>query len=1235
MSKFITPSLLESAQKHLSFLLALAMVFQAFGPGLFALQIAYAQETPAETTSSDSENTDEPKETKEEPKGPEEVKEEKKVEETNSTPPPAPQPESEEKKTEGTLPPQVLGDETENLLEDVLDLNIGASLLQFGPPPQKSENDNQNNAVAKIDICHLNGQSETWNVLNVDDNGWEGHGGHSADYLYAGPHDSNSKDAGVWCADNAPETPSVVELPTGAIEVCKIVLDHEGNNVLGPAGTTFTIPWLDEDYEGAATDVLAPDAEFTTPLVHNKTVFGNEEGQCLTYNNVADGKYYYGEEIISPDDSNWATPIYHDDYKGEVDSYDDLQPFNKDLDAKYDNFDGVINVKNGETRTLIVVNQMKEAPVQCIPGVELIENGSFENPKVTDPADWDVFTSGLDWVVAWMNPAGAPDTASLELHAGVNGWLATDGDQYAELDGDWGGPGHGGSEDASTLIYQDIPTVPGETYTLKFSFKPRPDANIAAQNILGVLWQGDDVDVLDSTETDGDWTEFTYPLIADNSGLSRIQFEDRGTPDAMGTFLDNVSLKCEEPKDDPEPCVDGPAWAYEVEDENQGLRGNGTAVLEARSDSEDALEENDGDFFSLGEAGSLTIKFENYVENGVGHDLEFFEITNGNYPEETASVEVSQDGITWKNVGTVTNKGTSTVDIDSTGWASIQYVRVTDTTDFSLHDGAADGYDIDAIYAVNALCEQPEDPTPLDLSTVTMCKVDDEKNPLSGWTLMLLGAKVDDLSVNSETNTSANKVSSSLLVGDYIVKADGTFEYRGGTNLTADARFSEHLPADASYGGAFSPWATGTIGWLHLNGDNTVWGDVFNPGHTYYAPLSLAVDGVAEFYIGDNNYSDNNGSLNVEIWSGYIGVTGDNDGCVVFDEVPYGTYTADEILQDGWKMVSGTGDVTIDSPDVTITIVNEEEDGGSDPDPIHTSELIIVNPDDMKGWAFAQESATANGSMVTGPLTTPLGVGSANFIVDDTGGEVLGVAYPETRLDAITNLQYSTFKTSGASALAVALQFNIDADLTDADVSWQGRLVYEPYHTKTVNTGVWETWDPMDNDALGNWWFSNVTLAANTGCAQANPCTWSEVTTALPDGGVHSTFGGILFKAGSGWIGGFDGNVDEFVITVKTNALDTHTTTYDFEPTESTPNGGGDGDGDNNSTQSRSSGSGGQRILGATDSTEGEVAGATTDLPGLPNTGNGQTTGIAMTLLALAFALAGINFVGLRTLRKN
>src|SRR3989344_287971 len=184
----------------------------------------------------------------------------------------------------------------------------------------------------------------------------------------------------------------------------------------------------------------------------------------------------------------------------------------------------------------------------CEIGVNLIENSGFETPVVTDDEKWDIFdsgTAGLGWLVNWMASVTdpAPDIAKLELHQGVNGWTSNSGEQHAELDTDWQGPGGPSGEQASVAIYQDIPTVPGREYKLSFSFSPRPDTD-SSENVLGILWDG----VLEDTVTaagggNTSWTDHEYTFVAaDNS--TKLEFQDQGTPNSLGTFLDDVSLEC-------------------------------------------------------------------------------------------------------------------------------------------------------------------------------------------------------------------------------------------------------------------------------------------------------------------------------------------------------------------------------------------------------------------------------------------------------------------------------------------------------------------------------------------------------------------------------------------------------------------------------------------------------------------------------------------------------------------
>jgi hypothetical protein len=125
---------------------------------------------------------------------------------------------------------------------------------------------------------------------------------------------------------------------------------------------------------------------------------------------------------------------------------------------------------------------------------------------------------------------------------------------------------------------------------------------------------------------------------------------------------------------------------------------------------------NPPSFVSLGFGGSVTAEFSSPVGDGAGNDIEIYEITGGraSYPEEKASVEVSADNVNWFAIGTASSEpgpgtdGVTELDIASNPLAPSQilYVRFTDTTDPAPHIATADGFDLDAVGALYAACEE-------------------------------------------------------------------------------------------------------------------------------------------------------------------------------------------------------------------------------------------------------------------------------------------------------------------------------------------------------------------------------------------------------------------------------------------------------------------------------------------------------------------------------------------------
>ncbi|MFM2374774.1 MAG: hypothetical protein RLZZ234_769 [Candidatus Parcubacteria bacterium] len=185
----------------------------------------------------------------------------------------------------------------------------------------------------------------------------------------------------------------------------------------------------------------------------------------------------------------------------------------------------------------------------CEEGKNLVQNGSFENTVVGDTG-WQVFDSalgGLEWIVNWVIADGAPEVAKLELQNFIayEGYEAADGEQYAELDADYDGPG--GSEYAgehtSVRIAQDVGTVPGNTYSFSFAFSALPGFN-AADNKVRVSIDGVEQATLSANGnalTDTDWEYYSYDFIAASS-TTVVALEDMGITNSIGTLVDDVTV---------------------------------------------------------------------------------------------------------------------------------------------------------------------------------------------------------------------------------------------------------------------------------------------------------------------------------------------------------------------------------------------------------------------------------------------------------------------------------------------------------------------------------------------------------------------------------------------------------------------------------------------------------------------------------------------------------------------
>lgn len=193
-------------------------------------------------------------------------------------------------------------------------------------------------------------------------------------------------------------------------------------------------------------------------------------------------------------------------------------------------------------------------PDAALGATNLVTNGNFENPVVSHPHKWDMYPSGgsLGWTVEWLssitmhNGYSRPEPATLEYQQqGHLGYNAYEGQQYAELDSDWAGPnGPDMSFPSSVRIYQDVQTTPGQVYELTFAFSPRPEAPSIMENVLNVKWGALTLDTIARASNSGnqtEWQKYTYHATA-TASTTRLEFSDGGTPNAVGTYLDDVML---------------------------------------------------------------------------------------------------------------------------------------------------------------------------------------------------------------------------------------------------------------------------------------------------------------------------------------------------------------------------------------------------------------------------------------------------------------------------------------------------------------------------------------------------------------------------------------------------------------------------------------------------------------------------------------------------------------------
>jgi choice-of-anchor C domain-containing protein len=153
-----------------------------------------------------------------------------------------------------------------------------------------------------------------------------------------------------------------------------------------------------------------------------------------------------------------------------------------------------------------------------------ISNGSFEDPGAGNL--YRAFLAGEN-IGGWVVESGSVEIVGTY-------WQAAEGNQSLDLSGVW---------DLAGTIYQDVATVPGQTYTIRFAFAGNPEDQ--AIKDAKVFWNDAElakltVDTAGSSLTDMRWTYYTYEVTATGTS-SRLKFQSL-TLNFLGPVIDDVTI---------------------------------------------------------------------------------------------------------------------------------------------------------------------------------------------------------------------------------------------------------------------------------------------------------------------------------------------------------------------------------------------------------------------------------------------------------------------------------------------------------------------------------------------------------------------------------------------------------------------------------------------------------------------------------------------------------------------
>lgn len=525
----------------------------------------------------------------------------------------------------------------------------------------------------------------------------------------------------------------------------------------------------------------------------------------------------------------------------------------------------------------------------CDPEVNLIKNGGFENPELANNS-WSIFyspTALLEWLTG-DNGIEIQNSAAGSPFAG---------EQLAELD-----PNH------PTTIWQDIQTIPGETYRLETQYSPRPGRD-AEDNRFEFRVDGSAVgaSIARDGSANGDtvWTLESRTFVADANTTS-VGFAEVGTDTSYGAYLDEVGLYCI-----PEPDTEPTKTEEMIVVRDPDLADSILDVLADRTkwffynDETDVIDNTLGSFVfgpetaPLGDGsaqmsvnGSQRRNIATYRFNDVPlEDIDA--LTFSTYSQSAGNGSPASERSAYLHFN---------VDFNNTDTWQSRLVFVPSLNGIVIND---DWQTWDAIDGGNALWLYSGAVWP----TTSEAEVGVPGTTAKTWNEILIDYPIAETrSTDSWLGFRVGEPYADGFTGDVdefiITLNDGS----NATTTTFDFEPEEEETSDVTickYNG--STEGDTLAGW-------TVWLD-------HAIDEAFALDTVVEEHDYQGVTSD---------------VQGEGYGCVTLLDVPFGTYDLGENLQLGWSFdyssEGQSGSVVVDSETESFYIVNDQENGDDDDD---------------------------------------------------------------------------------------------------------------------------------------------------------------------------------------------------------------------------------------------------------------------------------------------------------------